>query len=225
MEAPLNQVLADKMVRKQQPGPLRKQFSYILRKEEGVVKQTENDAFRQGVENFQIRQFLASYSRLFCSSQSYRIQPCEKTNRSSGTEGHIVLPLHLLLVFWFFDDLKKGVVVGLLSLMCFLSERGQLSAQREALISQSVCAGDKENESRFQCYVLHVSSNGTWEQREATVLETPKGWVRHEKSIRTFRYSTTCAKGLETVPPCFLPSLGSSLEEKEWLSMNRKEKG
>lgn len=61
----------------------------------------------------------------------------------------------------FFDDLKKGVVVGLLSLMCFLSERGQLSAQREALISQSVCAGDKENESRFQCYVLHVSSNGT----------------------------------------------------------------
>lgn len=109
MEAPLNQVLADKMVRKQQPGPLRKQFSYILRKEEGVVKQTENDAFRQGVENFQIRQFLASYSRLFCSSQSYRIQPCEKTNRSSGTEGHIVLPLHLLLVFWFFHDLARAV--------------------------------------------------------------------------------------------------------------------
>lgn len=108
MEAPLNQVLADKMVRKQQPGPLRKQFSYILRKEEGVVKQTENDAFRQGVENFQIRQFLASYSRLFCSSQSYRIQPCEKTNRSSGTEGHIVLPLHLLLVFWFLWWFEEG---------------------------------------------------------------------------------------------------------------------
>lgn len=46
MEAPLNQVFADKTVRKQQPGPLRKQSSYMFRKEEGVVKQTENDAFQ-----------------------------------------------------------------------------------------------------------------------------------------------------------------------------------
>lgn len=62
-------------------------------------------------------------------------QPWEKTSQSVVLKGTPLFHYTCCLYSDFFDDLKKGVAVGLLSLMCFLRERGQLLAQREALIS------------------------------------------------------------------------------------------
>lgn len=113
-----------------------------------------------------------------------------QNNCSSGIEEHAPLLSHLLFVFWFLWWFEER---GLLPLMCFLREKGQLPTWREALVYKRVCVGTKEMKPA-------VSSmwTSTAPEHEVTVSENLKAWVRHETWIRECLNFTVCEKRLET---------------------------
>lgn len=155
-----------------------------------------------------------------CASGPGRRDP--QTNSGSGIGEHDSLPSHLLLVFWFSWWIEEG---GIFTFDVFSQQKGTVtSLERSLALLKSLSRWQRNWTKAFFSAVSCMCTAMAPENSEVAISENPKDWIGPEKGIGECWYFTVCVKGLETVPPYFLPSLGISLTERMRPHVYRKKR-